>query len=93
MGSLIFRCPECQRVIEAGVETDEATLGSLRPYKIGLRCSHCGSQHHLEMGEGHLFQMKPRRSSVHYPGLLPDEIDVGGIKQSALSAARQVARS
>jgi hypothetical protein len=85
MGSLIFRCPNCRRVIESGLETDEATLRRLRPCKIRLDCDHCQTHHELAIKQGHLFNMKPRRQSVHYVGLLYDEINVGAVVQRALS--------
>ena len=85
MGSLIFRCPKCRRVIEAGVETDEATLRRLRPCTIRLNCAHCHSPHELPIKQGHLFDMKPRRGSIHYPGLLSDEINVGAIIHRAMT--------
>ena len=85
MGSLIFRCPNCRRIIESGLETDEATLRRLRPCKIRLDCAHCQSLHELPIKQGDLFNMKPRRKSVHYVGLLSDEIDVGAIIQRAMS--------
>lgn len=77
MGSLIFPCPNSWDVIESGIETDEATLKRLRLCSLSVNCPHCQTTHELKIEDGHLFEMRPRRSEIHYIGLLRDEIDVG----------------
>ena len=36
MGSLIFSCPKTRRVIETGIETDDATLARLRSCSLSV---------------------------------------------------------
>lgn len=77
MGALIFSCPKTWRVIEPGIETNEATLAGLRSESLVVDCPYCRETHELKVKDGHLFTQRPRRTQIHYPGLLPDEIDVG----------------
>ena len=91
MGSLIFPCPTNWRVIESGIETDQATLYRMRSCSVRLACPHCKLTHDLKVADGVLFEMRPRQSAVHYTGLLCDEIDVGAFIQRALPDARRPA--
>ena len=84
MGSLIFSCPNTWRVIETGIETDDTTLARLRPHSLSINCPYCHAAHELQIKDGHLFKMRPRRSEIHYPGLLLDEVDVGTLVQRVL---------
>lgn len=84
MGSLIFSCPKTWRVIETGIETDDATLGRLQAQSLKVDCLHCDGTHELPIKHGHLFNMRPRRSQIHYPGLLCDEVDVGTLVHRTL---------
>jgi hypothetical protein len=84
MGSLIFSCPETWRVIETGIETDDATLARLRSHSLSVDCPYCHKTHEFEIKDGHLFKMRPRRSQIYYTGLLCDEVDVGAIVQRTL---------
>jgi len=84
MGSLIFACPKTWRVVQSGIETDDATLARLRSHSLSVDCPHCHATHELEIKDGHLFKMRPRRSQIHYTGLLRDEVDVGAIVQRTL---------
>ena len=86
MASLIFCCPKKWRVIESGIETNDATLYRLREQSITIECPHCRTAHRFNMNDGHLFEMRPRKSSVHFSGLLLDEIDVGKFIARALEA-------
>ncbi|MEA2929862.1 MAG: hypothetical protein QOG38_2290 [Hyphomicrobiales bacterium] len=85
MGSLIFPCPKSWEVIESGIETDEATLKKLRLCNLRVNCPHCQTTHELKIKDGYLFKMQPRRSEIHYIGLLRDEIDVGAFLQRTLA--------
>jgi hypothetical protein len=87
MATLIFSCPETWRVIEPGIETDEATLAQLRSHSLSVDCPYCRAKHQLKIKDGHLFKMKPRRSQIHCPGLLCDEVDVGSLVQRTLLSA------
>ena len=87
MGSLIFSCPKSFAVLETGIETDDATLKKLGSRPIGVDCPHCQTKHQFRVTDGHLFQMRPRQSQVHYTGLLCDEIDVGGFIQRAMATS------
>jgi hypothetical protein len=87
MGSLIFSCPKTWRVIETGIETDDATLARLRSCSLSVDCSYCHATHELKIKDGHLFKMRPRRSQIHCTGLLCDEVDVGGLVQRTLLRA------
>ena len=87
MGTLIFSCPRTWRVIESGIETDDATLARLRPYSIRVECPYCKTAHELLIKDGHLFKMRPRRSRIHSTAVLCDEIDVGALVQRTLSTA------
>ena len=87
MGSLIFSCPKTWRVIETGIETDDATLASLRSCSLTVDCSYCHTTHELKIKDGHLFKMRPRRSQIHCTGLLCDEVDVGTLVQRTLQRA------
>ena len=84
MGSLIFSCPKTWRVIETGIETDDATLRRLRSKSLKVDCLHCDGTHELPIKDGHLFNMRPRRSQIHYLGLLCDEVDVGTLVHRTL---------
>jgi hypothetical protein len=88
MGSLIFSCPKCWQVVDAGIETDEVTLRRIRDCEISAACSHCKRIQKFKIDDGCLFQMRPRRSAIHYMGLLCDEVDVGSVIQRALCATR-----
>ena len=85
MGSLIFSCPKSWQVIEPGIETDEKTLQRLKGRSFSVDCPHCHTAHELNVADGHLFEMRPRQSQVHSPGLLCDEIAVGAFIQRALA--------
>jgi hypothetical protein len=87
MGSLIFSCPNTWRVIETGIETDDATLATLRARSLTIDCPHCHAAHDLQIKDGHLFKMRPRQSQIHYLGLLCDEVDVGTLVQRTLLPA------
>jgi len=84
MGTLIFSCPETWRVIEPGIETDDATLAKLRPHSLSVDCPYCRAPHQLKIKDGHLFKMRPRQSQIHCPGLLCDEVDVGTLVRRTL---------
>jgi hypothetical protein len=88
MESLIFSCPKTWRVIEAGIEMDDATLARLRSRTLSVACAHCHATHELQIKDGHLFKMRPRRAQIHYMGLLCDEVDVGAMVQRALLTPR-----
>ena len=78
MGTLIFTCPNSKRVIDSGIETDRATYDQISSEPLAIhRCLHCSGAHHFRVGDGLLFEMKPRRKSVHSPAIMCDEIDVG----------------
>ena len=77
MGSLIFSCPKTWRVIETGIETDDATLARLRLRSLRVDCLCCHESHELQIKDGHLFKMRPRQSEIHCTGLLCDELDAG----------------
>lgn len=85
MGSLIFWCPESRAVIEAGIETNDTTLKKLHGCSVSVHCRHCQASHKLKISDGHLFQMRPRQSEIHYIGILRDEIDVGTFMERALT--------
>jgi hypothetical protein len=87
MGSLIFPCPGCWHVVDAGIETDAVTLGRIRDCEISAACPHCKRIQKFKIDDGCLFQMRPRRSTIHYMGLLCDEVDAGSVIQRALCAA------
>jgi hypothetical protein len=87
MGSLIFSCPNTWRVIETGIETDDATLATLQSHSLSIDCRHCHAAHDLQIKDGHLFKMRPRRSQLHYLGLMCDEVDVGTLVQRTLLPA------
>jgi hypothetical protein len=83
MGTLIFSCPKTCRVIEPGIETDEATFASLRCHTLSVECPYCCASHALMIKDGHLFKMRPRQSPQS-TGLLCDEVDVGKLVQRTL---------
>ena len=89
MGSLIFSCPKSWQVIEPGIETDETTLQRLKGRSLSVDCPHCHLRHELSVADGHLFEMRPRQSQVHSPGLMCDEIDVGTFIQRALAKSHR----
>jgi hypothetical protein len=84
MGSLIFSCPKTWRAVESGIEMDDATLVRLRSHSLSVHCAHCQETHRLEIKDGHLFKMRPRRGQIHYMGMLCDEVDVGAVVQRAI---------
>ena len=78
MATLIFTCPNSKRVIDTGIETDKATFDQISSEQLAIhRCSHCAGAHQFNVRDGFLFEMKPRRKSIHSPAILCDEIDVG----------------
>jgi hypothetical protein len=87
MGSLIFSCPNTWRVIETGIETDDATLATLRAQSLTIDCPYCHAAHDLQIKDGHLFKMRPRQSQIHFLGLLCDEVDVGTLVHRTLLPA------
>ena len=90
MGSLIFSCPKCWHVIDPGIEMDEVTLHRIPGCEISAPCLHCKLIRKFNIKDGSLFQMRPRRSAIHYTGLLHDEVDVGTVIQHSLCAAPSV---
>ena len=90
MGSLIFSCPKCWHVIDPGIETDGMTLRRIPGCEISATCPQCKLIQKLNIKDGCLFQMRPRRSAIHYTGLLHDEVDAGTVIQRALCASPSV---
>lgn len=89
MGSLIFSCPTSWKIIEPGIETDLATLRKVQDHSLSIDCPHCQLRHELKIRDGHLFEMRPRRSEVHYSGFLCDEIAVGAFVERARMKATE----
>jgi len=54
MATLMFACPNTRQFIKTGIETDEYTLSCLRPIRMRVRCSYCGTEHALPMKYGFL---------------------------------------
>lgn len=54
MATLTFECPNTRRPINSGIETDESTLGSVRPVQFRLHCPHCRCYHDLALHCGRL---------------------------------------
>lgn len=54
MATLTFECPNTRRPINSGIETDESTIGAVRPMQLRLRCSHCCRYHDLALHGGRL---------------------------------------
>ena len=54
MATLMFACPNTRKFIKTGIETDEYTLSCLRPIKMPVHCSYCGTEHALPMRYGFL---------------------------------------
>jgi hypothetical protein len=40
--------------LETGIETDWSTFLSLRPFRLCVRCPHCGERHEMAVRDGYL---------------------------------------
>jgi hypothetical protein len=47
MERLTFDCPRTGRAIDAGIQTDKATLVAVRSLRLKLDCPYCGATHDL----------------------------------------------
>jgi hypothetical protein len=47
-------CPQTNRPVATGIETDWSTFFSLRSYRLRVRCLDCGGQHDVPAREGYL---------------------------------------
>ena len=56
MQTLTFTCPQTGRVIDAGINTNDRSLASVRDVTMRLQCRFCGKQHAFAIERGILSQ-------------------------------------
>jgi hypothetical protein len=54
MSTLMFRCPQTDRPIDSGIETDPFALRGLQSLTIFVHCPYCHKEHGQLIEDGHL---------------------------------------